>query len=1403
MEKYQKVKRIGEGSFGKAFLVRNKKDGKQYVIKEISITKMSPKERQESRREVTVLSKMKHTNIVSYQESFEEVGNLYIVMDFCDGGDLYQRINAQRGILFTEDQVMNWFVQLCLALKHVHDRKILHRDIKSQNIFLMRDGAIKLGDFGIARVLNNTMELARTCIGTPYYLSPEMCENRPYNNKSDIWALGCVLYEMCTLKHAFEAGNMKNLVLKIIRGSYPPVSPRYSYELRNLVAQLFKRNPRDRPSINSILRKNFISKRIEKFLSQAEFQEEFSHTILHKQHPLAARPPVRAAPKPAAIGPRISDPAAKYGVPLGGKKPQAGARKPGDNVRRLSAAEERQRELEKKRKDLVEREARRRQKVKEQEERVRQHQQKLSEKKRMEHINQAREQGWRFTLLGSNENKPAEENKDNQDDKKKKPSAAAGGPVLKKPLGPKPLRERGNYEEYHAYLDKLEKQQKESQFEPKVAPAVKPYEGWPDKNAVRRELERGAAQAQDRARQGAVDKLLGAQAADRGRVVDEFLQRKREAAVNKARGQAEWARPVSAGVSRPNQPEGQKRPWSAVEGRNHQEQEYLSRLRQIRLQNFNERRALAAGAPAATPVSAVPDPRFDVDARRKKIEALRAQADQRAQQLKEQLEKKRRDAAEKEKMSRVQQKDRAENRAVPYGVPPKIPEAYKGPVVGLTAALENVGAGDGKEFPTEENTSPLKKEKEKILKRLNLNPPDKVDENAGDRKKWGAGPAKPVSPLIGMTLEQTASHMEATGADDKVLVFNKAGGGERKKWGQPSSAAVAKDDNRKRWGGPANTALRVLQEAELNEDTMALLEGYQGELEDQESKEEQKGIKFTIPLGKGEDKPDGSAPSKSPLVGTHVLKPKTPAGKATITIEKSASPIGKTITINEAGATDDDGVEVVSTEEGVKTEAAETEDSPPKTKGAWAGGDETDSKDKPDNLPTPADDGKTQRSPRPKSVSPRPTSPLVKPDASPRPKSASPKSVVSSPTQEDKPSPTPGEDEAKTPTKEDKEGTTPRAKSVSPRVVTPTKDTKPLFTKVQPKEQQEQNPQEDNDLQLEEVSFYETAKGAGILEGLSTGCFDSPNVKMLRTCSMPDLSSLFKTDIALNPFFDEMHAQVSVRASLGLADVGTPLGEDHRLSMDDADDEAEGEEKPEGEEKEISDEGEDLQDYYKMKESMENLLEDSTSGEEGGDEAEDTADNMDEKDVDTTETAAAEGAEGGEEEEEEDDDSRSSPTEPLNEEWQSENPLPVLHLPSSPVLPVVHLSSAWGSPEDYWSTADEDIEEDEEKTFLTLLRQALEDSKDSESDERDSLSDGDDDSVFSRLEETRMRLEDELGPDVFIKAYKAIQAFHEDEDENMDEGPKVVGQILGKEKEFLYPKILQLVMADGAYCEDE
>ncbi|XP_044235196.2 serine/threonine-protein kinase Nek1 isoform X10 [Ursus arctos] len=412
MEKYVRLQKIGEGSFGKAILVKSTEDGRQYVIKEINISKMSNKEREESRREVAVLANMKHPNIVQYRESFEENGSLYIVMDYCEGGDLFKRINAQKGILFQEDQILDWFVQICLALKHVHDRKILHRDIKSQNIFLTKDGTIQLGDFGIARVLNSTVELARTCIGTPYYLSPEICENKPYNNKSDIWALGCVLYEMCTLKHAFEAGNMKNLVLKIISGSFPPVSLHYSYDLRNLLSQLFKRNPRDRPSVNSILEKGFIAKRIEKFLSPQLIAEEFCLKTFSKfgAQPVPAKRPASGQSLASVVSAqKITKPAAKYGVPLTYKKfgdKKVHEKKPLQKhkqahqipVKKVNPGEERRKMFEeaarKRRLEFIEKEK----KQKDQISLMKAEQMKRQEKERLERINRAREQGWRNVL---------------------------------------------------------------------------------------------------------------------------------------------------------------------------------------------------------------------------------------------------------------------------------------------------------------------------------------------------------------------------------------------------------------------------------------------------------------------------------------------------------------------------------------------------------------------------------------------------------------------------------------------------------------------------------------------------------------------------------------------------------------------------------------------------------------------------------------------------------------------------------------------------------------------------------------------------------------------------------------------------------------------------------------------
>ncbi|XP_024120060.1 serine/threonine-protein kinase Nek5 isoform X3 [Oryzias melastigma] len=282
MNDYEVLRQIGEGAFGKAFLVRNKKGGgdAQCVIKQINLKKMSAKERESSKKEVTLLSKMKHPNIVSFISSFLEKGSLYIVMEFCDGGDLLKKINMQRGVPFSEDQILDLFVQICLGLKHIHDKKVLHRDIKSQNIFLSDGGMkAKLGDFGIARMLNHSMDLARTCVGTPYYLSPEICESRPYNNKTDIWSLGCVLYELCTLRHPFEGSSLRQLVSKICRGRYTPVPTHYTHELRLLVNQLFKVNPRDRPSVSSVLQRSFLQKHISK---QLDSQATHDHTATHQ-----------------------------------------------------------------------------------------------------------------------------------------------------------------------------------------------------------------------------------------------------------------------------------------------------------------------------------------------------------------------------------------------------------------------------------------------------------------------------------------------------------------------------------------------------------------------------------------------------------------------------------------------------------------------------------------------------------------------------------------------------------------------------------------------------------------------------------------------------------------------------------------------------------------------------------------------------------------------------------------------------------------------------------------------------------------------------------------------------------------------------------------------------------------
>ena len=183
------------------------------------------------------MRKLDHPNIVSYKHSFIEKGVLIIIMEYCEVGDMSYHIKRKvnKKEHFTETEIFNWFIQICLSLEYVHARRVIHRDLKAQNIFLTGNLTIKLGDFGISKVLENSAAAAQTVVGTPYYMSPEACQSQPYTSKCDVWSLGVILYELCSLKYPFAGNNLLSLVNLIVCQKHEPISDMYSKELSSLI----------------------------------------------------------------------------------------------------------------------------------------------------------------------------------------------------------------------------------------------------------------------------------------------------------------------------------------------------------------------------------------------------------------------------------------------------------------------------------------------------------------------------------------------------------------------------------------------------------------------------------------------------------------------------------------------------------------------------------------------------------------------------------------------------------------------------------------------------------------------------------------------------------------------------------------------------------------------------------------------------------------------------------------------------------------------------------------------------------------------------------------------------------------------------------------------------------------
>ncbi|XP_070705540.1 serine/threonine-protein kinase Nek2 [Pempheris klunzingeri] len=268
VEDYEVLYTIGSGSYGRCQKIRRKSDGKTLVWKELEYGTMAESEKQMLVSEVNLLRELKHPNIVRYYDRIIDRTNttLYIVMEYCEGGDLSSLISrCTKERRYLEEQfILRVMAQLTLALKECHRRSdgratVLHRDLKPANIFLDIRQNVKLGDFGLARILNHDTSFAKTFVGTPYYMSPEQINRMSYNEKSDIWSLGCLLYELCALSPPFTAYNQKDLAEKIREGKYRRIPYRYSEELNILISKMLNLKDYMRPSVESILQSRLLA----------------------------------------------------------------------------------------------------------------------------------------------------------------------------------------------------------------------------------------------------------------------------------------------------------------------------------------------------------------------------------------------------------------------------------------------------------------------------------------------------------------------------------------------------------------------------------------------------------------------------------------------------------------------------------------------------------------------------------------------------------------------------------------------------------------------------------------------------------------------------------------------------------------------------------------------------------------------------------------------------------------------------------------------------------------------------------------------------------------------------------------------------------------------------------------
>ncbi|XP_067299091.1 serine/threonine-protein kinase Nek1-like [Pseudorasbora parva] len=234
----------------KMTMVKNE-SGDQFVIKKLKADQDDIS---------NFIQQLNHPHIVGHKEIIRDGDCLYLVLEHCEGGDLSQKIkHKMEGTLtFSETEIVDWTVKICKALKHLHDQKILHKHLQPKSIFFTACGAVRLGEFGEINEWSTDAITAET--EALSYTAPENLRGKPYDEKSEIWSLGCVIYEMCMLKRAFTGESTVEIISQILTGSYEALPETFSEDLHQLVKDTLQIDPATRPSVSEISMRPFIIK---------------------------------------------------------------------------------------------------------------------------------------------------------------------------------------------------------------------------------------------------------------------------------------------------------------------------------------------------------------------------------------------------------------------------------------------------------------------------------------------------------------------------------------------------------------------------------------------------------------------------------------------------------------------------------------------------------------------------------------------------------------------------------------------------------------------------------------------------------------------------------------------------------------------------------------------------------------------------------------------------------------------------------------------------------------------------------------------------------------------------------------------------------------------------------------